>query len=196
MSEVDSVRLSSNRYNEIDKEVCKLFKRISIKKFPIDCFDICKQMKIKVCSYSELDEKTKGMCKEWASIDGFHALIEISKGKYEYRIYYNDLMNDRRIRFTIMHEIGHIVLNHTEHSILAESEANHFAAYALAPPPLIHYMKVEDFMDLAVIFELSEEFSYNAMKRYNNWLKYGSRYYLEYEEQLIDLFEPYMLKAV
>ena len=47
-------------------------------------------------------------------------------------------MYDRRIRFTIMHEIGHIVLDHTEHSDLAESEANFFAKYALAPPPLVH----------------------------------------------------------
>ncbi len=27
---------------------------------------------------------------------------------------------DRRIRFTIMHEIGHIIFDHTEHSVLAQ----------------------------------------------------------------------------
>lgn len=190
------MRLSSNRYMEIDKEVCRLFKKIKIKKFPIDCFDICKQLNIKVCPYSRLDKETKKMCRGWASIDGFHVMIEISKGKFEYCIYYNDLMNDRRIRFTIMHEIGHIVLDHTEHSVLAESEANHFAAYALAPPPLINYVKIEDFTELASAFELSEEFAFYAMKRYNNWLKYGYSEYLGHEEQLINLFEPYMMKVV
>ena len=48
-------------------------------------------------------------------------------GQSVFYIFYDDSMYDRRIRFTIMHEIGHIVLDHTEHSDLAESEANFFA---------------------------------------------------------------------
>ena len=98
-------------------------------------------------------------------------------------------MYDRRIRFTIMHEIGHIVLDHTEHSDLAESEANFFAKYALAPPPLVHKYKPEDYCELAEIFQLSQECAMNAMKFYHRWLRYGPRNYLDYEIVLLDLFD-------
>ena len=37
-------------------------------------------------------------------------------------IVYNDKMPEHRIRFSIMHEIGHIVLDHSEDSELAEKE--------------------------------------------------------------------------
>ena len=42
-------------------------------------------------------------------------------------IYYNDKKDAGRIRFTILHEIGHFVLGHLQQSDLAESEANFFA---------------------------------------------------------------------
>lgn len=43
-----------------------------------------------------------------------------------------------------MHEIGHIVLDHSEGSELAEVEARFFAKYALAPPPLIHKLRLQN----------------------------------------------------
>ena len=77
-------------------------------------------------------------------------------------------MYDRRIRFTIIHEIGHIFLGHTKHSDLAESEADFFARYSLAPPPIIHEYKPEDYYEPANIFQIILECAaflrgYNAM---------------------------------
>jgi len=166
------MRLTSTRYDEIDKEVVRMFSRVQITSFPIDCFDLCKQLGYKFFSYSEV----KGTAKEEfldASKDGFHCVVELSPNSFEYWIFYNDEMIFERIRFTIMHEIGHIILGHTEHSELAESEANHFAAYALAPPPLVHRAGVEDYCELAAIFGISIENSFYAMRRYNSWLIYG-----------------------
>ena len=42
-----------------------------------------------------------------------------------------------------MHEVGHYALGHIKEGDEEEAEAEFFAKYALAPPPLIHNM-VED----------------------------------------------------
>lgn len=36
------MRLSGNRYYEIEREVIKLFEKLIINRFSFDCFEICK----------------------------------------------------------------------------------------------------------------------------------------------------------
>lgn len=69
------------------------------------------------------------------SPDGFAAF---ESGKW--RICVNDDENIAfgRRNFTILHELGHIVLKHTEESDLADAEANFFAKFAQCPPILIY----------------------------------------------------------
>lgn len=92
-----------------------------------------------------------------------------------------------------MHEIGHIILDHTEHSELAEREAKYFAKYALAPPPLVYKLKIGDYLELAEKFDLSYECAYYSMKKYSKWLKYGSSELLDHEITLISLFQPFLM---
>ncbi|MBQ5562683.1 MAG: ImmA/IrrE family metallo-endopeptidase [Clostridia bacterium] len=181
------MRLLDKRYEEIKKIVVSLFTELNLYDVPIDCFKICERLGIRVVKYSDVNEEKRKACKEFSK-DGFCMEIE-ENGQSVFYIFYDDSMYDRRIRFTIMHEIGHIVLDHTEHSDLAESEANFFAKYALAPPPLVHKYKPEDYCELAEIFQLSQEFAMNAMKFYHRWLRYGPRNYLDYEIVLLDLFD-------
>lgn len=183
------MRLTGNRYDEIEDEVIKMYSGITIKSFPIDCFEICEQLGIVYIPYSSLSFKKKEAL-GIGSQDGLHALWEMSKGNFVFIIYYNDNLPPRRIRFTIMHELGHIFLDHTEHSDLAESEANYFAKYALAPPPLVHELEIEDYVELADRFDISYECAYYCMKKYNSWLRYGSKYYQDNEITLISLFMP------
>ncbi len=183
------MRLTSNRYNEIEKEVIKLFEQITINKFPINCFEICQQLGIVLMPYSKLSDKKKELL-SIGSKDGFNILWETAKDNFLFIIYYNDNMPARRVRFTIMHEIAHIVLGHTEHSDLAESEANHFAKYALAPPPIIGKLHIDDYIELSEVFDVSREFALYSMQNYINWLKYGEPELLEHEITLITLFKP------
>lgn len=118
--------LESARYDEIEKEVIELYKIVRIDRFPIDCFDLCKQLGIEVVLYSSKSKKALNQIGD-ASKDGFSVLFQYSDGSLKWKIYYNDSMPKERIKFTIMHEIGHIRLDHTEHSELAEAEANYFA---------------------------------------------------------------------
>ena len=88
-----------------------------------------------------------------------------------------------------MHEIGHIVLNHTEDSELAEKEVKFFAKYALAPPALIHKLKLNNPESISRIFEISYEAACYAYDYYKKWLRFGNSDYTDYECQLLRLFD-------
>ena len=87
-----------------------------------------------------------------------------------------------------MHEIGHILLDHTQDSELAEKEVNFFAKYALAPPPLIHALHIDNTTALKNFFDVSDEVARYALEYYNKWLKITCGFYSEYELQLVELF--------
>lgn len=114
--------------------------------------------------YSAYPERVQQLMRK-KSLDGFSA----EKEEGEWYIFYND--DDEhdygRINNTIMHEIGHIVLDHSEDSELAEKEVKFFAKYALAPPALIHKLKLKDAQDIADIFKISYEAARYALNYYN-----------------------------
>lgn len=185
------MRLANYRYEIIKKRAVKMFLDNDIRCIPIDCFEICQKMCVKLKKYSHLTPEALLKAKN-ISEDGFCILIEEGPEPFvslQWYIFYDDTKSRERIRFTIMHEIGHIVLEHTEHSELAESEANFFAKYSLAPPPLVHKIKPEDYMDISDAFDLSRECAYYAMSFYDKWLRYGNSEYLNYEIELLSLFD-------
>ena len=140
------MRLLSRRYDEIKQEVAQLYKKYHIDQYPIVPFILCQKMGIKLVPYTSLspDKRIRALK---ASYDGFFAEYE-EGGEVVLAIFYNDTMIAERIRFTILHEIGHIVLGHMEHSDVAEAEANFFAKYAIAPPPIVHLFQPDDPYDL------------------------------------------------
>lgn len=122
-------KLTDEEYEFIKGEVIHIFKEYNVKCIPVSGFEIASKMKITLVAYSGLSKKKLKAAFE-ASEDGF---FYEEKGR-EY-IYYNDI--DRgyeRQNWTILHEIGHIVLDHVGHGEKEEDEANFFAKYAIAPP--------------------------------------------------------------
>jgi len=51
--------------------------------------------------------------------------------------------NPARLRFTLAHELGHIVLRHAPDDPAAEREADAFASHLLMPRPVIDMLKAE-----------------------------------------------------
>ena len=67
-----------------------------------------------------------------------------------------------RQRFTLAHEVGHIVLNHhhvykQNNKILIEQEANIFAENILMPVDFVERFKYEDLETIARIFQVSKQ---------------------------------------
>ncbi|MDO4663871.1 MAG: ImmA/IrrE family metallo-endopeptidase [Erysipelotrichaceae bacterium] len=175
-------KLSAERYEEIKEIVVDLFVRLSIQCIPISGFEIATKLGVIVVPYSSKTIETRRLMLE-ESEDGF----SVKKGGYWY-IFYNDENEYRRINNTICHECGHIVLDHSEASELAEAEANFFAKYALAPPVLIHKLKLQNPYEIYNHFDISLEASDYAYSYYRKWLTYGHRDYTNYELRLLQQF--------
>jgi len=177
-----SIKLSDERFEEIKEIVVNMFKKFDIHCVPISGFEIATKMNVKIRPYSAYSkEKKKIFLKK--SEDGFSVLTD--KGWY---IYYNDEKTYGRINNTIMHEIGHIVLDHTEDSELAEKEVKFFAKYALCPPVLVHRLKLRTVIEIRNKFEISYQAARYALNYYKKWIEFGGKNYTNYELQTIELF--------
>lgn len=175
-------RLSDNRYEEIKSAVVDIFIQYGITSMPISAFDLAHKMGIDLIPYSSYPESIQLLFLK-KSEDGF---VFINKGNYA--IYYNSQKKLERIQNTIMHEIGHIILGHTEDSELAEAEVRFFAKYALAPPVLMEKLNVTNIIDVLLNFNVSLEAAYYAFIYYQKWCKKHGDSYTDYELRLLAQF--------
>lgn len=183
-----NIKLTEERLEEIKKEVAKMFKDCNINCVPINGFEIASKKGIKVYPYSCKSEKVREKCLQ-ESEDGF----SIFKDNQWY-IFYNDEKGFGRINNTMLHEIGHIVLDHTEDSELADKEAKFFAKYALVPPVLVHKFKLKTIDEIVEVFDVSYEAAKYALIYYHKWLNYGFKEYTQYEENILALFNSNRLE--
>lgn len=180
--------LSDSQYENIKENVVDMYEECGLTTYPIDCMEIARRLNYRLVPYSKLKGK-KLVTAMNISMDGFHVLVEDKvSGMFMWVIFYNDENSHERQRWTILHEIGHIRLDHTQESELAEAEANFFAKYSIAPPPLIHYAQCDDYIDVAVKFDLSIQATYYSMCYYHKWLQYGPADYEPVEIRMLELF--------
>ena len=162
--------------------VLNMYEEYDFKK--IDVFEMVNKLVIKLIPYSALNKIKQQECLK-VSTDGFS--LESSGQWY---IYYNDnIDNFGRVKFTIMHEIGHYILGHSGKGEFEEQEANCFAKYALAPPPLIHQLPYVEVSSIQNEFEISFEAALYAYNYYLKWLRFGGDSYTEQEKKLIERFK-------
>jgi len=118
----------------------------------------------------------------------------------KYIIMYNGSSKfpNERIKYTIAHELGHIILGH--HEIIRqqqiaqndridkalEREANYFAACILCPIPIIHQMKLESVYCIEDAFEVSRE---AAVIAWNDYYYYNKSYNIPWHNDMIRLYE-------
>lgn len=170
---------------EIFRTILEVYETCDIKEFPIDCIDVIKKLKIPLYKYSELSAKKEKECYR-VSDDAFKL-----KGK----IYYNDSFPYIcRQRFTLMHEVGHILLKHVGDTKENDDETNYFASHFLAPRILIHKYKCHDAIQIHDKFGLSYQASNRALMSYKEWFRNISysttRKPTEPEQQLEHIFFP------
>ena len=175
-------RLSGNRCEEIKEIVVDTFVRLNIRCVPINGFEIATKLGVKIIPYSSKSEEKRHLMM-LESEDGFSA-----KKDGVWYVFYNDSKNYGRINNTLTHECGHIVLDHSEESELAEAEAKFFAKYAIAPPVLIHELGLKNPTEVYNRFDISLEAAGYAYSYYRKWLTYGNKNYTNYELRLLQLF--------
>lgn len=176
--------LPQKLYDEIEKKIVSLYRSLNITTVPINPFEIVEQLNYVVMPYSKFNKENRMELRK-RKISGY-SVFDPSSGTYI--IAYDNSQGKKRIGFTLMHEIGHIQMMHKESSELAETIANYFASYFLAPSPLIGHMACEDYVDVARTFKVSTTCADLSFHRYLNWYFYSGKI-KDYEKDLIDLFE-------
>ena len=184
-------KLSNGQYEYIKGEVIHLFVKYKVKCIPISGFEIASKMKITLIAYSGLSRKKLRAAMK-VSEDGFH----VFDGGKEI-IYYNDIDKCyERQNMTILHEIGHIVLDHEGHSEWEEDEANFFAKYAIAPPVLVDKIKPRSSFDIYDWFDISFQAACYAYRYYRKWKcrHDNTGRYTDYEIKLLNLYEQTIIE--
>ena len=113
-------------YNFIAKKTLSVYVECDIRSFPIDCFKILRHYNFRIYTYAQLlaaNPRLYEMCRKYSD-DAF---------RYQNIICYNQQSHEKRIRFSLMHELGHYILGHKEDSDENEDEADYFASCMLAP---------------------------------------------------------------
>lgn len=132
--------------HRIIEKTLEVYKKCDIKKFPIDCFKVIKGLGIPVYKYSELPESKVKKC----------LLVSNDAFTLQGIIFYNDTFpHKERQRFTLMHEVAHIVLNHVGECVENEKEADFFSSNILAPRAIMQYLHCESVKDIYNTFNVS-----------------------------------------
>lgn len=160
---------------DILEKVLVVYQTCNISSFPIDCIDLIGKCGIPCKSYSSLSRKKQEHC----------LLVSEEAFTLKNEIYYNDKLLDKRIRFSLIHELGHIMLNHKENRSEAEErEANFFATNLLAPRVIIHHSGCKNYVDIIKRFDLSEEAAGYAFSDYKYWLQKSRLHILDIDTQI------------
>ena len=179
---IETLKIPGKLYSIAEKLATELIIESNIFSLPIDPFCIAQQKGIEVRAYSELPSNILNelSTKEQSGFSYFDPIINHSI------IYFDDSQCYNRRRFTVAHELGHIVMNHKQDSALAEQLANHFAGYMLVPTPLIFVLDCEDYSEIKKHFSVSDDCAYIRFCRYRDWCAYNID--KSYERKLIKHF--------
>ena len=175
------VNLTKSKYYYLS-HLCRVFIiENEIKELPVSLNKIVKNNKWKTIPYSKLVK---------LNIEQYQSLMKINLGFVEYRnnnyfIYYDDQVEIEIQRFTVAHEIGHIVLNHFKiFSGTREQEANMFAARLLMPICVLYECKVSKAKDIKTLCNVS---LISAKYRFERLqiLKQRNKFYTDKTERIV-----------
>lgn len=125
---------------------------------PINLFKILTHFDtLIVISYSEMAKRFNMTYWEYLQIapSEYGFLQRSSSNPWQAYIIYNDKKDKKTVRFTIAHELGHYVLEHTEDDDLSNKEANCFARNLLCPIPVAFNFRLEKPNEYMAAFAVS-----------------------------------------
>lgn len=194
------MRLTNKRYEEIKETICDFLSDYDIDRLPINVFELAKKMKIKVIYASEILKKHPKKVDEYVIFSFPHSYLHYDEKEQRFIIYLDDIGTKiKRQRFSMAHEIMHIILGHTEQSPKNEAEANFGATYLLAPTSLAlingAFMPLTDPTIVMNIFDVSFSEAEIAVRYFENRMFCNSDI-KPYEKELNDRFRKSFYKLL
>lgn len=194
------------RYMQIRDIVNNIYIKNNINCFPIRIKKIINSFNnIKMIKYSFLIKNNNLTLEEIKSILGSEdGCTSCDASIDRYIIYYNDIeMGKSRIKWTLAHELGHVLLKHHFNSdgsvnkflpeneyIYKEYEANLFASWILAHPIILNNLDIIDASNLTTFCNLSNT---AANIRYSRFCKYEKGLFLiESDYKILSYFKDYI----
>ena len=146
----------------IREKVFEVYKECDIRIFPIDCFEILEHYGLRIFDYQETKESNPEL---------YDSILKYSKDAFRFRmsVYYNSLNTFGRIRFSLMHELGHFILEHSEETPDNEEEADYFASNMLAPRIAIQEKNYKTAEEIHDYFGLSYAAANRTLIDYKKW---------------------------
>lgn len=149
-------------YRLIDDKVLEIYVECNIREFPIDCMGILQHYNFRLLAYSKIKNENPELHK---------IAKEYSNDAFQYGriICYNDAVVEGRMRFSLMHELGHYLLKHKETTPENEAEADYFASCVLAPKVAIWRLPDKTSDAIHNKFGLSYAASNRVLTEFNRW---------------------------
>ena len=124
-------------------KILETYQRLDIHSINFDCLELIQKHGYRVFTYQELLNKNPELHKLCMAYSD-----EAYKELATKIVAYNDTQHPYHVRFSLAHELGHIVLEHDSVSSSSDIEANYFASNFLAPRMAIHYSKCKNAADV------------------------------------------------
>lgn len=169
------------------KKIVAIYAECNIQFFPVDCNSVVSHFGFRIYSYGELRTRNKRL---------YELATAYSRDSFTFTniIAYNEKQAARRIPFSLIHELGHYILEHKEESPENEDDADEFASHFLAPRILIHKYGYRTADQIHDAFGLSYAAANRALVSYRKWFREISyripRQPTEPELQLEGIFFP------
>lgn len=196
----DFVRAGQKAYEVLVKQ--------GIHAFPIDPFAILQELEESCHIYSWTDLREATQVEDPFSLKklDIQAKTHIIRGDQDYMIVYDEKALAQRVRWTVAHEIGHIVLGHLtdyentghtekltkdEYQTL-EVEAHWFAGILLAPHAVLRNYEIYRPEDIAQICQISME----AAHKCQTYIRKPCYQQSPKEWQTILNFHPYFCQFI
>ncbi len=127
----------------------------------------------RLMTYSQMAARFSITFGEYKSLVPSEFGFTMKHGSRNY-ILYNEEKGYYTNRFTIAHEIGHIILEHKIDDSVTEREANCFARNLLCPVPVINGFNITNIEDYMGWFHVSDLMAENCIKNISS-----DRYYIK-----------------
>lgn len=203
------------RRNEIKEVVINTLMHANLPYLPVDVKKICKSFEfIRLIPFS-VQMKHRGMTYEdvLAQCQTKDACADYYASEGKYIIYYNDIdkiafITSNRYRWSIAHELGHILLEHhkissktrifrfnlsDEEYDLFETEADYFAQLLLVPHVALLGFKINNFNHLRILCKISNP---AAKRRYYEFVEWRAHVNAEdqYDKRIFSYYYNFMFK--
>lgn len=176
--------LPSERYDQIRAAAADLIEDWDIKEFPFSIWSLVRRMGIRTVRYSSLPEQLREQLERFWPLAITIYPPDFNPSKTI--IFYNDDREREQIRFTVAHELAHLILKHpgTGEEVY-EHEADVFANYLLVPAPLVLRDSKLDVETIRYDFQVSYGCAYSAWDRARKRRAYGPVAETEYELRIL-----------